>query len=197
MSKYPNGIDESMSVDQCKHSVFGSSKVAADIMVQEYGRYFGMKTVSFRGGCLTGPQHAGVELHGFLSYIIKSHVEDREYTIFGYGGKQVRDQIHSFDVITAMDAFVESPRPGEVYNIGGGKENSMSVKEVMQELTSLTGKPFKSRYEPVNRIGDHICYYTDMSKFRSHYPTWNVTRDIRSVMREMLEHEIGRKSVVT
>lgn len=191
-SKYENGINEELTIDNSKHSLFGASKLAADIVAQEYGKYFGMNVCVFRGGCLTGPQHTGVELHGFLSYIIKSYVKGNTYTVFGYDGKQVRDQIHTADVISAMDAYIEAPRPGEVYNLGGGKENSMSILEVIDTLNESGDDTLYWEYDKTNRIGDHICYYTDMSKFKSHFPNWKIKHNIRSTITEMLECERGR-----
>src|SRR5579885_408578 len=184
---FENGIPENLSIDQSKHSVFGASKVAADVMVQEYGRYFHMPTCCLRGGCLTGPNHSGVELHGFLSYLIKCNIEGREYKVFGYKGKQVRDNIHSEDVARFMHAFYESPRCGEVYNIGGGKENSCSILEAFEIVQEFTGKPQKYTYLEQNRIGDHICYYSDLRKMKSHYPKWSITRTLRDTIREIVE----------
>ncbi|HEY6878690.1 MAG TPA: NAD-dependent epimerase/dehydratase family protein, partial [Polyangiales bacterium] len=156
------GIAETFSIDNCLHSLFGASKVAADVMVQEYGRYFGMRTGVFRGGCLTGVNHAAAELHGYLAYLFKAAAENREYTIFGYLGKQVRDQIHSADVVQAFECFIANPRPGEVYNLGGGRENSVSILESIDRVEQLLGTRFKYRYSETNRIGDHICYYSDL-----------------------------------
>jgi len=186
-----NGIREDCRIDRCLHSVFGASKAAADIMVQEYGRYFGMKTVCFRGGCLTGPRHSGVQLHGFLSYLVKVAVSGGEYTIFGYKGKQVRDQIHSLDVIRAMEAYIVSPRPGEVYNIGGGHGNSASILECISRLEELLGTEIKHEYCDENRRGDHICYISDLSKFTSHYPSWDISRSLDDILVEMIEAETG------
>ena len=181
------GIDESCRIDRCLHSLFGASKASADIMAQEYGRYFGMKVGVFRGGCLTGPAHSGVELHGFLSYLVKVAVSGGTYTIFGYKGKQVRDQIHSYDVIKAFEAFWQNPRPGEVYNIGGGRENSASVLESIQLIEELTGKPIHWQYVEQNRIGDHICYISDLRKLRSHFPSWSITRSLRDICSEIVD----------
>jgi CDP-paratose 2-epimerase len=172
---YENGIAESFSIDQSKHSLFGASKVAADVMVQEYGRYFNMPTCCLRGGCLTGPNHSGVELHGFLSFLVKCNLEGREYKVFGYKGKQVRDNIHSEDVAKFIDAFIETPRCGEVYNIGGGKQNSCSILEAFSMAEKFSGEPMKYTYVDENRIGDHICYYSDLMKMRSHYSKWDIT----------------------
>jgi CDP-paratose 2-epimerase len=182
---YAGGIAETFSIDQSTHSVFGASKVAADVMVQEYGRYFGMPTCALRGGCLTGPNHAGVELHGFLSYLVKCCVRDREYRVFGYGGKQVRDNIHSHDVVAFMRCFIESPRPGEVYNIGGGRANSISILEAFELASQVTGRPMRHTYEDVARIGDHMCYISDLSKMQAHYPSWGITKGLDEIVREI------------
>ena len=184
--KYRNGIDESMSIDQCTHSLFGASKVSADICAQEYGRYFEMNVGVFRGGCLTGPQHAGVELHGFLSYIIKCAAQKKHYTIFGYKGKQVRDQIHCSDVISAFEEYISNPRPGEVYNIGGCKENSASILEIIDLLKRNHKLDLKYTLSDSNRIGDHICYYSNMDKFKSHYPGWKINRSLPDIIEEMV-----------
>src|SRR5262249_23306631 len=164
---------------------FGASKVASDIMVQEYGRYFGMKTCCLRGGCLTGPNHSGVELHGFLSYLIKCNLEGRTYKVFGYLGKQVRDNIHSLDVARFIHAFFESPRRGEVYNIGGGRQNSVSILEAFQRIVALSGKKMSYEYVEKNREGDHICYVSDLSKMRRHYPGWNVSKSLDDIFVEI------------
>lgn len=183
---YANGIPESFDVDQSKHSIFGASKLAADVMVQEYGRYFDMSTVCLRGGCLTGPNHSGVELHGFLSYLIRCNVEEREYTIFGYKGKQVRDNIHSLDVARAIEAFYENPRPGQVFNIGGGRQNSISILEAFEKVADLTGKPMKYKYSDQNRKGDHICYISDLSYMRQQLPGWDITRTLDDTLEEIV-----------
>ena len=180
------GIPESFSIDQSKHSLFGASKVAADVMVQEYGRYFGMPTCCLRGGCLTGPNHAGVELHGFLSFLVKCNLEGREYRVFGYKGKQVRDNIHSLDVARFIHAFIESPRVGEPYNIGGGKANSCSILEAFALVERFSGRPMISTYTDENRIGDHICYYSDLSKMRAHYPSWDITVSLEETIRQIV-----------
>jgi len=172
---YVNGIPESFSIDQSKHSIFGASKVAADVMVQEYGRYFGMPTCCLRGGCLTGPNHSGVELHGFLSYLIECNLTGREYKVFGYKGKQVRDNIHSEDVARFMFEFAQKPRVAEVYNLGGGKTNSCSIHEAFDMVEQLTVKKQVSVYVDQPRIGDHICYYSDLRKMKAHYPNWDIT----------------------
>ena len=184
---FQNGIPEDFSVDQSKHSLFGASKLAADIMVQEYGRYFQIPTCCLRGGCLTGPNHAGVELHGFLSYLVKCNLEEREYSVFGYKGKQVRDNIHSEDVARFMWEFVKAPRIAEVYNLGGGRENSCSILEAFQITEQLTGKAQVFRYVDENRIGDHICYYSDLRKIRSHYPDWNITITLEETIRQIVD----------
>jgi len=186
-ARFEHGIPETFSIDQSKHSLFGASKVAADVMVQEYGRYFGMPTCCLRGGCLTGPNHSGVELHGFLSYLVRCNVEGREYKIFGYKGKQVRDNIHSEDVANFILAFCQAPRAGEVYNIGGGKENSCSIWEAFAAVEKLTGKAQKSSYLEQNRIGDHICYYSDLRKMKTHYPQWGITRTLENVFEEIVQ----------
>ena len=178
---YENGIAESFSIDQSKHSLFGASKVSADISVQEFGRYFNIPTACLRGGCLTGPNHAGVELHGFLSYLIKCNIEEREYSVFGYKGKQVRDNIHSFDVACFIEEFIKAPRVAEVYNIGGGKENSVSILEAFDLIAKISGKPMKYKYVNENRIGDHICYYSDLRKMKAHYPNWKITKSLEDV----------------
>jgi CDP-paratose 2-epimerase len=184
---FVNGIAETLTIDQSKHSLFGASKVAADIMVQEYGRYFDMPTCCLRGGCLTGPNHSGVELHGFLSYLIKCNLEEREYTIFGYKGKQVRDNIHSHDVAAFIEAFIEKPRMGEVYNLGGGKNNTCSILEAFAMAESMSGKKMKHRYQEKNREGDHICYYSDLRKMQTHYPDWNITKSLQATFHEIME----------
>ena len=189
------GIDESMRIDQSKHSLFGASKVAADVMVQEYGRYFGMKTCCLRGGCLTGPNHSGVELHGFLSYLIKCNLEGREYCVYGYKGKQVRDNIHSYDVARFIDEFVQAPRCGEVYNLGGGRRNSCSILEAFDIIHAISGKPISYRYVDKNREGDHICYISDLSKMRAHYPNWNITKDLQTIFNEIHRAWITRPSL--
>ena len=184
-----NGINENFSIDQSLHSLFGASKTSADIVAQEYGRYFGMNVGIFRGGCLTGPQHSGVELHGFLSYIIDCALSDTAYTVFGYKGKQVRDQIHSADVISCFEHFIEHPRPGEVYNLGGERENSASVLEVIDMITDICGKSLQWKYDNANRIGDHICYISDMNKFKTHYPSWIKQYPLKDIVLEIIEHK--------
>jgi len=183
---FEHGIPETFTIDQSTHSLFGASKVAGDVMVQEYGRYFGLPTCALRGGCLTGPNHSGVELHGFLSYLVKCNLEGREYKIFGYKGKQVRDNIHSLDVARFMAAFVAAPRAGEVYNLGGGKANSTSILEAFQLAESLTGKAQVSTYVDQNRIGDHLCYYSDLRKMRAHYPSWDITQTLTETIRQIV-----------
>lgn len=184
---YENGIPESFSIDQSKHSLFGASKVAGDIMVQEYGRYFGMPTCCLRGGCLTGPNHSGVELHGFLSYLVKCNLEGNEYSIFGYKGKQVRDNIHSEDVAKFIYAFYSAPRCAEVYNLGGGKDNSCSIMEAFKFVADFTGRQQIYTYIEQNRIGDHICYYSDLSKIKAHYPEWDITKSLQQIIKEIVE----------
>ena len=184
------GIDETMRIDQSKHSLFGASKVAADVMVQEYGRYFGMPTVCFRGGCLTGPNHSGVELHGFLNFLVKTALAGKTFTVFGYKAKQVRDQIHSADVVSAFAAFMAAPRIAEVYNLGGGRESNASILELFAMIEEATGRRISWRYDETNREGDHICYITDMAKFRSHYPGWNLTRRVEDIVHEMIRLDV-------
>lgn len=181
------GVTERMRIDRSKHSIFGASKVAADVMTQEYGRYFGMKTHCLRGGCLTGPNHAGVELHGFLSYLVKTQLAGRTYRIFGYQGKQVRDNIHSHDVALAVEAILEAPRSGEVYNLGGGRDNSCSILEAFSRVEALTGKAMDFEYLNQPRSGDHICYISDLSHFRSHYPGWSITRSLDDIFGEVVQ----------
>lgn len=184
---YQVGIDENMSIDMCKHSVFGASKVAADVMVQEYGQYFGMKTAVFRGGCLTGPAHAGAELHGFLAYLMKCIVTKRPYRIFGYKGKQVRDNIHSHDLVNAFMHFYRKPRSGEVYNIGGSRHSNCSMMEAIRKGEALSGNTLDFSYLEDNRIGDHIWYVSDVRKFQSHYPDWNYEYDIDGILGEIYQ----------
>ncbi len=187
-----HGIDETMSIDQCKHSVFGASKVAADVMVQEYGRYFGMKTAIFRGGCLTGPGHSGAELHGFLSYLMKCAITGRQYTIFGYKGKQVRDNIHSRDLVSCFSAFAAAPRVAEVYNIGGSRHSNCSMKEAIAMCEELTGNTMNIVYADENRIGDHIWWISDVRRFQEHYPDWRYQYDIAALMEEIYRGFEGR-----
>jgi CDP-paratose 2-epimerase len=182
-----NGIDETMSIDQSKHSLFGASKVAADVLVQEYGRYFGIRTAVFRGGCLTGPAHSGAELHGFLAYLIKCIVTDKTYTIFGYNGKQVRDNIHSKDLINAFWEFYNSPDIAQVYNIGGSRHSNISMIEAINFLQNYLSKELKYTLNDNARQGDHIWYISDVSKFRSHYPNWTYTYTIEDTIKEMVE----------
>src|SRR5271154_7336358 len=182
---FEHGIPEEFSIDQSKHSLFGASKVAADVMVQEYGRYFNMPTCCLRGGCLTGPNHSGVELHGFLSYLIKCNLEGREYKVYGYKGKQVRDNIHSEDVARFMLAFAQKPRCGEVYNLGGGRENSCSILEAFSLAAEVSGRQQVWTYVDSNRIGDHICYYSDLTKMKTHYPDWGITKSLKQTVAEI------------
>ena len=182
-----HGIPETFSVDQCLHSLFGASKVAADVMVQEFGRYFGMSTCCLRGGCLTGPNHAGVQLHGFLNYLVKCNVEGTKYTVFGYGGKQVRDNIRSEDVAGFVHQFYLKPRRGEVYNLGGGKENSCSILEAFEMAESFSGRKQSMTYVDKNRVGDHICYYSDLRKMKQHYPGWKITHSLPQIMEELVK----------
>lgn len=180
------GIDETMTIDGCLHSLFGASKVAADILVQEYGRYFGMKTACFRAGCVTGPRHSGAELHGFLSFLVKCALLGREYTIFGYKGKQVRDNIHSYDFVNAFYHFFQSPRSGEVYNIGGGRYSNCSVLEAFDWVEKMVGKRPPIRYSEKVRAGDHVWWVSDISKFVSHYPTWNYRFGLESILQQIV-----------
>ena len=183
---YEQGISEDFSIDQSKHSLFGASKVSADVMVQEYGRYFGLRTCCLRGGCLTGPNHSGVELHGFLSYLVKCNREERIYKVFGYKGKQVRDNIHSRDVALFIEAFYENPRIGEVYNLGGGRANSLSILEAFDRVAAISGKPMRFEYVDQHRDGDHICYISDLRKMRLHYPEWDVTESLNDILEEIV-----------
>jgi CDP-paratose 2-epimerase len=198
-SYYENGIDESMSIDNCKHSIFGASKAAADLMVQEYGRYFNMSTAIFRGGCLTGPNHSGAQLHGFLAYLMKCAVTKEHYTIFGYKGKQVRDNIHSYDLVNMFWHFYNNPRKGEVYNAGGGRYSNCSVLEAIHLCENITGNKLSNSYTESNRIGDHIWYISDVTKFRNHYPKWNYSYNLERTLLEMFESRSSRvkRKVVT
>ncbi|MGC3968215.1 MAG: NAD-dependent epimerase/dehydratase family protein [Pirellulales bacterium] len=184
---YTDGIKEDFSIDQSKHSLFGASKVAGDVMVQEYGRYFGLKSCCLRGGCLTGPNHSGVELHGFLSYLVRCNLEGRTYKVFGYKGKQVRDNIHSHDVARFVEAFYANPRCGEVYNIGGGRDNSVSILEAFDRIAAISGKQMSYEYVDKNREGDHICYISDLAKMKSHYPQWGITKTLDDVFHEIYQ----------
>lgn len=186
-----DGIDETMTIDQSKHSLFGASKAASDIMAQEYGRYFGLPIGIFRGCCLTGSLHSGAELHGFLAYLVKAAIQDIEYRIYGYKGKQVRDQIHSYDVATAFYEFYQNPRAGEVYNLGGGRENSASVLECIHKLEALLGRKMKTRYVDENRAGDHICYISNMRKFKRDYPRWKITRNLDMIFEDILKVQLA------
>ena len=190
--RYANGIDEFFRIDQSKHSVFGASKVAADIMVQEYGRYFGMPVCCLRGGCLTGPNHSGVELHGFLSYLVRCNLEGRTYRIFGYKGKQVRDNIHSTDVGEFINRFIAAPRAAEVYNIGGGKENSVSILEAFKIAEDISGQKMIFEYVDQARSGDHTCYYSSLTKMKTHYPGWGITKSVRDTMAEIYQRWTAR-----
>ncbi len=191
-----NGIAETFRIDQSKHSLFGASKVAADVMVQEYGRYFGLRSCCLRGGCLTGPNHSGVELHGFLSYLLKCNLTERPYTIFGYKGKQVRDNIHSLDVARFIEAFIADPRCAEVYNLGGGRENSCSILEAFEIAEAVSGIPMVYTYDEKSREGDHICYISDLSKMRRHYPQWEITRSLKDIVGEIHSSWVERPNVV-
>lgn len=189
-----HGIAEDMRIDNSLHSVFGASKLAADVMVQEYGKYYGLKTGAFRGGCLTGPRHSGVELHGFLSYLVKCVVQGMPYTIYGYKGKQVRDNIHSEDVIRALECFAEKPHPGEVYNIGGGKNNSLSMLEAIAKIESLAGRKLDYTVVDAPRRGDHICYFSDLRKLQSHFPEWKIKHTTDAMLVEMVDMERARSA---
>jgi CDP-paratose 2-epimerase len=184
---YEKGIDEQMSVDQCTHSLFGVSKLAADALVQEYGLYFGMKTMVFRGGCLTGPLHSGAELHGFLAYLVQCILTGTEYRIFGYKGKQVRDNLHAYDLVSAFHHAFQAPRSGEVYNMGGSRFANVSMLEAIEKIEVLTGRKARTSYVEENRIGDHIWYISDVSKFQSHFPAWQLRYDIDTTLAEMVE----------
>jgi CDP-paratose 2-epimerase len=183
---YELGIPEDFPVDHCLHSLFGASKLAGDVMAQEYGRYFGLRTGIFRGGCLTGPNHAGVELHGFLNYLALVALKEGPYTIFGYKGKQVRDQIHSYDVVNLLWQFAQDPKPGEVYNLGGGKQNAASLIECVDAIEKISGKRPALTYSEENRIGDHICYYSDLTKIRAHFPEWELTYSLNEIIEEII-----------
>jgi CDP-paratose 2-epimerase len=186
------GIPETMSIDHTMHSLFGVSKVAADLLVQEYGRYFGMKTASFRGGCLTGPNHSGTQLHGFLAYLMKCAVTQAPYTIFGYGKKQVRDNIHSADLIRAFNEFFQEPRSGEVYNIGGGRQSNCSMLEAISLCEQITGNRFNSKYVEENRRGDHIWWISDLTHFQNHYPSWKLHYTVPQILHEIYEMNVER-----
>src|ERR1700676_708089 len=188
------GINETMSIDNSMHSIFGASKIAADLMVQEYGRYFGMRTACFRGGCLTGPAHSGTQLHGFLAYLMKCCVTERPYTVFGYKGKQVRDNIHCCDLVNAFDAFFFNPRRAEVYNIGGGRFSNCSMLEAIELCENISGYELNWKYVHDNRMGDHIWWVSDLSKFQSHYPQWQPAYNIEAIMRESYDHNRDRWS---
>ncbi len=185
---FVEGIDENMSIDHSKHSIFGASKVAADVMVQEYGRYFNMKTAVFRGGCLTGPQHSGAQLHGFLSYLMKCAITGNEYTIFGYKGKQVRDNIHAWDLVNMFWHFYQNPRSGEVYNAGGGRFANCSMLEAIDMCELITGKKMNYQYSETNRIGDHIWYISDLTKFKAHYPGWTHQYSLETTLTQIFEN---------
>jgi CDP-paratose 2-epimerase len=189
---YLDGIPEDMSIDGYMHSLFGASKVAADIMVQEFGKYFGLKTASFRGGCLTGPNHSCTQLHGFLAYLMKCTITETPYTVLGYKGKQVRDNIHSYDMIQAFDHFYRNPRCGEVYNMGGGRFSNCSMLEAIEMCEEITGNKLRYSYANDNRIGDHIWYISDVSKFQNHFPDWQLTKDIRMILTEIYENNCNR-----
>ncbi|MCB1144241.1 MAG: NAD-dependent epimerase/dehydratase family protein [Leptospiraceae bacterium] len=182
---FTNGIPEEMSIDNTKHSLFGASKVAADVVVQEYGKYFGMKTGIFRGGCLTGPGHSGTQLHGFLAYLMKCAISGNQYTIFGYKGKQVRDNIHSYDLVNMFWHYYQNPRTGEVYNAGGARHSNCSMMEAIEICEKYTGKKMNYKYDETNRIGDHIWYISDVSKFKKHYPDWDFKYNLNDIFDQM------------
>jgi CDP-paratose 2-epimerase len=188
-----DGVDETCRIDRTLHSLFGASKAAADLVAQEYGRYFNMNVGIFRGGCLTGPSHSGVELHGFLSYLVKVTLSGGNYSIFGYKGKQVRDNIHSYDVVRAIEEFAAKPRQGEVYNLGGGRGNSVSMLEAIERIEQMTGRKLNWRYVDEARKGDHICYISNLGKFKSDYPNWEITRNLETILEEMVNSEKARK----
>ncbi len=192
--QFKTGIDETMSVDQSMHSIFGASKVAADVMVQEYGRYFSMHTACFRGGCLTGPNHSGAQLHGFLAYLMKCCVSGIPYSVFGYQGKQVRDNIHSYDLIRAFDEFFQSPRSGAVYNMGGSRFSNCSMIEAIELCEEISGRPLQWTYSDGNRQGDHIWWISDVRKFQKDYPNWRLTYDVPRILQEIYENNVDRWS---
>jgi CDP-paratose 2-epimerase len=189
-----DGVDETCRIDRSLHSLFGASKAAADLVAQEYGRYFGMKVGIFRGGCLTGPSHSGVELHGFLSYLVKATLMGQPYRVFGYKGKQVRDNIHSHDVVRAIEEFARNPRAGEVYNLGGGRENSVSMLEAIKRIDQATDCKLNWRYVDEARKGDHICYISNMGKFRRDYPDWKITRGVDTILEEMVASHSAQRA---
>ena len=178
-------LDESLSIDSSTHSIFGVSKASADLMVQEYGRYFNIPTCVLRGGCLTGPSHSGVELHGFLNYLIRCNLEKKEYTIYGYKGKQVRDNIHSYDVASFISEFINDPKVAAIYNIGGGYENSISIKESISKIESISGIKMKYKYSDISRIGDHICYYSNLDKIKNDFPKWEITKNLDKIFKDV------------
>jgi CDP-paratose 2-epimerase len=186
-----DGIGEDFRIDRSLHSLLGASKLAADIMVQEYGRYFGLRTGCFRGGCLTGAGHSAAELHGFLAYLVKAARKDRLYRIYGYKGKQVRDNIHAYDVCRALEAFIQAPRVAEVYNLGGGRENSVSVMEAIARIEALIGRPLKHEYIDQNRKGDHLCYISNLAKLKAHFPGWSITRSLDDILTEMIAEPLA------
>lgn len=190
---FVEGIDETMSIDQSMHSIFGASKVAADVLVQEYGRYFGLATACFRGGCLTGPGHSAAKLHGFLAYLMECTIRGTPYSILGYKGKQVRDNIHSYDLVNAFYHFYRAPRCGEVYNIGGSRHSECSMLEAVQLCEEISGRKLNATYDDQNRAGDHIWYVSDVRKFRSHYPDWEYTRDLRGILTEIHDAQVARE----
>jgi CDP-paratose 2-epimerase len=185
--EYFDGIEETFSIDQSMHSIFGASKVAADVMVQEYGRYFNMPSCCLRAGCLTGPNHSGVELHGFLSYLIRCNLLDKSYRIYGYQGKQVRDNVHSYDVAKFIDHFIQSPRAGEVYNLGGGRDNSISILEAFNMIERISGKKMTFELLEESRKGDHLCYISNLAKIKAHFPVWRITKNLKEIFQEIYD----------
>ena len=185
--EYFDGIEETFSIDQSMHSIFGASKVAADVMVQEYGRYFNMPSCCLRAGCLTGPNHSGVELHGFLSYLIRCNLLDKSYRIYGYQGKQVRDNVHSYDVAKFIDHFIQSPRAGEVYNLGGGRDNSISILEAFNMIEGISGKKMTFELLEESRKGDHLCYISNLAKIKAHFPVWRITKNLKEIFQEIYD----------
>jgi CDP-paratose 2-epimerase len=185
--EYFDGIEETFSIDQSMHSIFGASKVAADVMVQEYGRYFNMPSCCLRAGCLTGPNHSGVELHGFLSYLIRCNLLDKSYRIYGYQGKQVRDNVHSYDVAKFIDHFIQSPRAGEVYNLGGGRDNSISILEAFNMIEGISGKKMIFELLEESRKGDHLCYISNLAKIKAHFPVWRITKNLKEIFQEIYD----------
>src|SRR5258705_8300398 len=195
--EHRDGVDETCRNDRTMHSMFGASKAAAGLVAQEYGRYFNMKVGIFRGGCLTGPSHSGGELHGFLSYLVKVTLNGGRYSVFGYKGKQVRDNIHSHDVVRAIEEFAANPRPGEVYNLGGGRANSISMLEAIERIEQMTGRKLDWRYVDEALKGDHICYISNLGKLKSHYPNWKITRGLDAILEEIIASQRAQLAQAT